>query len=540
MLPHEKFEYARLVSLQLPSRKVDPAFDVASGGVIFSVSKKDSSRVREVWHGADVSAAAAAPPPPPHLLAPSSLLGLEASVSSPLRVPKQDGRCLFDQLALPASLVPFVGRPPVCARDLVATGLLDVGSLQRLAPAANHLALHSLLYPRSLVWPMGFSWSSLIAQHTMTAVCCSAGLSRSSQLADDLPKPSGPMAYGLATDDIFVLSRQPIHEVRNIMRRVADGFDTIGVARHEGKDVTGELDGTIVGVDLVAGTHLFANASKIRMLLPALVGSLILPEIRPLDLAVILGHVPWLCLLNRSLFSVLHVSYQFARRQDQLTCQELPHAVRQELTSFIALACYWSFDLSKPWLPDILASDSSPAFGFGVCRLRSTVRTARKLGRLSKKRGEYVVLQEAADVAPSFKSRLGKQHLLPIAQSSFSTVISCRARHMGHLGLLEAHALRLAIEWLGRSPSRFGTRVVVLVDAKATVGAVAKGRASAGTIRRQVSKVASLCLALDISLNLVYVPSEHNTADHPSRGRSLPARRPSAVKSIFFQKRHSG
>ena len=131
------------------------AATVASGGVIFPVGKKDSDKVREVWHGAAVSDAAEPPPPPPHLLTPTSLLGLEASVEKPMLVSKRDGRCLFDQLRLPASLVPYMGRPPLRGRDIVDTGLWDLRTLRSLAPAAKSLSL-TMLYPRSLAWPMGF------------------------------------------------------------------------------------------------------------------------------------------------------------------------------------------------------------------------------------------------------------------------------------------------------------------------------------------------------------------------------------------------
>ena len=80
---------------------MDLAFEVAAGGTIFGVGKRDSCRLREAWHGAAVSAAAVRPPAPRHLLSPSSLLGLEASMQAPLRMSKRDGRCLFDQLRLP-------------------------------------------------------------------------------------------------------------------------------------------------------------------------------------------------------------------------------------------------------------------------------------------------------------------------------------------------------------------------------------------------------------------------------------------------------
>ena len=58
----------------------------------------------------------------------------------------------------------------------------------------------------------------------------------------------------------------------------------------------------------------------------------------------------------------------------------------------------------------------------------------------------------------------------------------------------------------------------MLIDAKAILGAIAKGRTSAGTFKVQIRKISALLLASDISLFPVYVPSEHNPADGPSRG----------------------
>jgi hypothetical protein len=114
--------------------------------------------------------------------------------------------------------------------------------------------------------------------------------------------------------------------------------------------------------------------------------------------------------------------------------------------------------------------------------------------------------------------------MLHLPQSRFNTLISCRARHQGHPGVLEAHAVKLAIEWCARSCDRLGHRIVLLVDAKAVLGAVAKGRSSAKTIKRIIARIGALCLATDTSLHLLYVPSEHNPADAPSRGKVHPIR----------------
>ena len=101
-------------------------------------------------------------------------------------------------------------------------------------------------------------------------------------------------------------------------------------------------------------------------------------------------------------------------------------------------------------------------------------------------------------------------------------MISCRTRHGGHPGLLEAHAIRLALEWVSRSVGRLGRRVVLLVDAKAVLGAVAKGRSSSQTLKRIIARISALCLATNTTLHLLYVPSEHNPADAPSRGSVHP------------------
>ena len=98
----------------------------------------------------------------------------------------------------------------------------------------------------------------------------------------------------------------------------------------------------------------------------------------------------------------------------------------------------------------------------------------------------------------------------------------CRHLGLDELpGLLEAHCVRLAVEWLARSPQKHSSRVVLLIDSKAILGAVCKGRTSARSIRTQIRHICAIALAADLSLYCIYIPSEHNPADAPSRGRSI-------------------
>ena len=59
---------------------------------------------------------------------------------------------------------------------------------------------------------------------------------------------------------------------------------------------------------------------------------------------------------------------------------------------------------------------------------------------------------------------------------------------------------------------------MALVDAKAILCAAAKGRTSALSIKRDIRRISALTLAGNLHMHYVYVPSEDNPADAPSRG----------------------
>ena len=76
----------------------------------------------------------------------------------------------------------------------------------------------------------------------------------------------------------------------------------------------------------------------------------------------------------------------------------------------------------------------------------------------------------------------------------------------------------LGLRWLLRRTRNHGIRTAFLIDAQAVLGAISKGRSSAGAIKRDVKLAAALLLAGDVALSCAYVPSENNPADEPSRG----------------------
>ena len=135
------------------------------------------------------------------------------------------------------------------------------------------------------------------------------------------------------------------------------------------------------------------------------------------------------------------------------------------------------------------------------------------------------------------RDRIGTPHRLGIRKDAFATVISAPHRFKAHPGSLEASALVLLLRWLCRSQRKHSHRVVVLGDAKAVLGAAAKGRTSAASFKRPIRQLSALTLAGDFLMRYVYVPSEDNPADRPSRGpcRMQPRVRKSILdEEVFF------
>ena len=77
----------------------------------------------------------------------------------------------------------------------------------------------------------------------------------------------------------------------------------------------------------------------------------------------------------------------------------------------------------------------------------------------------------------------------PLAKSAFTTVVSSKRRFPGHAGALEAHGVTLALGRMLRAHRRHSRRRTLLIDARAVLGAISKGRSSTPTLRREVRNI---------------------------------------------------
>ena len=120
--------------------------------------------------------------------------------------------------------------------------------------------------------------------------------------------------------------------------------------------------------------------------------------------------------------------------------QHVPAACLDEMLLFLSLSPLLVADLEREFCPIIATCDASPSFGFGVSVHTCPTALVEKLATHSERHGDYLRMTlEPGDV--NEKPRLGNPVRLPFSQSSFTDVLSIKAKHITHSGAMEAHGL---------------------------------------------------------------------------------------------------
>ena len=500
---------------------------------VFAVSKTTPGRQREVWNGSLISDMAAQPPKPRFLANPACFVDIQAKPGEVLYFSKRDVSTCFDVIQAPDSMQEWFGQPAVTLRELATFSSKTLTELTDFVVDREgaYVQLDAKLFPASTVWRMGFSWSSAVAQDCAVHCCLESGVPTTAFLCMEQPLPLDQSELcGVATDDtIFVHRSQAAAQDR--LKRLDAAMAKAGMPKNAAKDVNCDTRMSALGCELLSDPPAVEpNSGKLFGLFAAFVGLLQNPIASPKAFSRALGVAQWFCLLQRPMFSIFDRVYDLARADDQDAQIPLPPAVRDELVVFTFLMPLLGADLTRDFLCRITACDACPEFGFGVSSLQCSLDTARTVSQLAERHGDYVRLYTRPEDPPE-KDRLGKPHRLSFGQRDFRCILSKRARWKAHSSILEAHGLLLAVKWLARSAKNHSCRVPLLVDAKAVLGAVTKGRSSAPGFKSVIRQIAALAMGCDFLLRLVYIPSESNPADSPSRGvHSRPRVRKTMVK----------
>ena len=520
-----RLEYLKLVWRQLQCGKTRLWRNIQAVGGVFSVNKSHG-RQREVWDGSSISALAVKPPAPECLANPSCFVDLMFKPEQKVYMSKRDVQTCFDVLQAPTAIQQWFARPPVTLHELAQVAMVSANDLQPFVLDSDGMPVgaHDQVFPASTVWPMGFSWSSCVAQAATLSCCRAAGVQEESFMALDRPPPSGGEACGVATDDTFFF-----HTDERVGRKRLEQLDAVmdanGMPKNKSKDVTLESEMTALGCRISSATATAEPATeKLVPLFLAWLDVLLKGGASPRGVSRALGVQQWFCLLQRPLFSAFDEIYQFVRAEPADEQVQLSETIRSEIAVAAFLMPLLGADLSRQFLPLLTASDAAPEFGFGVAYMKCSVAQASTVGSLAERRGDFVKFYLEPGEQEG-KDRLGTPHVLPYPKKLFKVAVKAKATWKAHSGALEAHGLLLALKWLLRSNKHFHKRLVILVDAKAILGAASKGRTSAPGIRGVLRHIGGLLLATNSLLRLVYVPSEHNPADAPSRGKCISGRR---------------
>ena len=215
-------------------------------------------------------------------------------------------------MRLPEALRAFTGQPYVLLSELT-----DSASGLTRDEVAEHVLDGTLplgdceLTPVSLAWPMGFGWSSFVAQSYMVDCCLEAGVELPQLITEEGHLPvSGRPAVSIATDDVLHYLQASPEEVALLdelpLSRLDSVWDARGLLRNEGTTFDLQQEATALGIRLSAGVQLTPAGKRVALLLLGAVDLLEGASASPRELSSFGGSLQWLNLLNRPLFSCLH------------------------------------------------------------------------------------------------------------------------------------------------------------------------------------------------------------------------------------------
>ena len=214
---------------------------------------------------------------------------------------------------------------------------------------------------------------------------------------------------------------------------------------------------------------------------------------------------------TEEVFASLDVSCTAATSLPPSRRCRLNGALPDELLLVTGLASLLETNLRAEPCETLHATVASP-IGAGGCF--ASITREDWLALYEKERGEHVRL-DWSDEPPSMRD--GRAAAAPGLQLNWATLFSYRFNAGKHINLLELGLISL------RRITREGIlakRLLQLVDSRVVLRAVSKGPSSR-KIKFLLRKLGFWCLAHDIALELVWVPTWANPADATSRNKPI-------------------
>ena len=227
-----------------------------------------------------------------------------------------------------------------------------------------------------------------------------------------------------------------------------------------------------------------------------------------------LGLAQWFAILCRPSFSTFHRCYAFVRLEPTEVAIDVPANAEGEFLCFALLAPLLGAALDAL----IIAPDAAPEYGFGVSVAQLPSSRVAELGRKSDRQGGFVrINRDGHGLVDPERTRLGRPVSLLWGPTHFRDIISKRASRLEQSGVLELRGVRMGPRWALRLVHNHGKSFLLFVDAKAAIYAIGKGRSGAFSFRQPLASFGALSLATGCTPRCLYILSEDNPADAPSR-----------------------
>ena len=154
-------------------------------------------------------------------------------------------------------------------------------------------------------------------------------------------------AFALGTDDLLYFNGGFKIESRQVMDRADPALLSRDLERHPRKDIAGVLGATCIGFDVVDGVRRRATASKLFVLLAALVFFIEAAAAAPKTIEVLMGRAQWFNQLSCPLYAALDQLYEFAHRTTAAQTLSLEPVHLGELSLIVGLAPLWKAGISR-------------------------------------------------------------------------------------------------------------------------------------------------------------------------------------------------
>ena len=248
----------------------------------------------------------------------------------------------------------------------------------------------------------------------------------------------------------------------------------------------------------------------------------------------LVGFLAFAFQFRRELFCLMHRIYVFVAGLPEDRVMKLPAYILDELRALALHLPFARWKMRRRLHPTILATDATPSSG-GAVRAKASQALLQELWRRSEMRGAPLRLD---------RSNLDLSGHAPLEVSHFAAAISeClpwyvtgsyHFRQTSHINLQEARALRREVIKMSSCYTHRGTIQVCFNDSLVVCGAISKGRSSSYRLNGVLRAQLPFLIMADLVLALLWIETESNFADHPSRFRPLPSpSRPSAWMARF-------